>query len=150
MINVRNQRHTYDPLAFYATVAFGLLVLSTCLYLKFREQFISGVLAYRHLELTIIGYFTDAYVKLDAQVVTIERSSIGLRDLWRLGTIVGESYAIPGACLLTALAGMVFFHAPRHRYSTRIKHMDDLILALDDRFRYARAYVGRKLRLHDP
>lgn len=150
MINQPNQRSTYEPLSLYAVLLFGLLVYGTIAYVYFRVGIINIALAFRHAELWIIGWFTDSYTRLDNEVLTIDRSRLGLADLWRLGNVVGRIYARPGAGLLIALAVAVYFAAPGHRYRSSIKYLDDLILALDDRFRYTRAYVGRRRPLRNP
>jgi intracellular multiplication protein IcmP len=149
-MNQPNQRTTPDPLAYGALVLFGLLIYGVIVYVYFRVQLIDAALAFRHFELSIIGWFTDSYTGLDNEVLTIDRSRLGPADLWHLGNVVGGIYGRPGACLLLAVAVAVYFVAPRHRYRSNIKCLDDLILSLDDRLRYTRAYVGRNLPLRDP
>ena len=142
------QQGTWWPLI--ALMLGMLLVYGGIAYLNFRTQAIDAVLAFRHVELSIIGRFTDSYARLDNEVLTADRSRFGLADLWRLGSVVGVLYAWPAACLLAALALVTGFAAPGHRHRSRIRTLDDLILALDDRFRYTRAYVGRNRPLRDP
>jgi intracellular multiplication protein IcmP len=127
-----------------------ILVYGGVAYLYFRVEIIDAVLAFRHAELSIIGWFTGSYARLDNEVLTIGRSQLGLADLWRVGSVVGGLYAGPGACLLVALALVVYCAAPLHRYRAKIRYLDDLILALDAQFRYTRAYVGRRRPLRDP
>ena len=147
-----NQQPTgnFDPMAVGLMGLASVGALTTAAYLKFHAEIVAATLALRHAELSVVSLFTDRYADLDASVLNPDLSKVGILSLLKLGSIVGATYNIPGAILLAGAAALTFCCAPDRRYRSKIDSLDTLIMAGDHRFRYARAFVGRKRTLRNP
>ena len=134
----------------------GLLVFGICLiflaaalfaaWYFFHAQISAAVITVAHWQMVLIGYFTNRYASLDAQVLARDPSRVKVGALWYLLHNVGDFFRIPAVVGMVDLAAWCFLRNAPGQFTSNLD-LPGLMRTQAETFRSAAPFVHRKLGL---